>query len=75
MCAAIFIRGTASAGSGGAPPCGDGVIDLFDILEMVDIILGLVEPTPCQVDNGDVPNGMPPYCGSPAGTAELSERW
>jgi hypothetical protein len=52
----------------GCAPCGDGVVNLFDILEMVDIILGLVEPTPCQVENGDVPNGMPPYCGSPAGT-------
>jgi hypothetical protein len=52
----------------GCAPCGDGVVNLFDILEMVDIILGFVEPTPCQVDNGDVPNGMPPYCGSPAGT-------
>jgi hypothetical protein len=52
----------------GCAPCGDEVVDLFDILEMVDIILGFVEPTACQMDNGDVPNGMPPYCGSPSGT-------
>jgi hypothetical protein len=51
-------------------PCGDGVVDLFDILEMVDIILAVdgYTATPCQLDNGDVPNGMPPYCGSPSGT-------
>ena len=52
----------------GCAPCGDEVVDLFDILEMVDIILGFVEPTACQMDNGDVPNGMPPYCGSPSGS-------
>jgi hypothetical protein len=51
----------------GCKPCGDGVVDLFDILEMVDIILGLQTPTACQLDNGDVPNGMPPYCGNPPG--------
>jgi hypothetical protein len=51
-------------------PCGDGVVDLFDILEMVDIILAVdgYTATPCQLDNGNVPNGMPPYCGSPSGT-------
>jgi hypothetical protein len=48
--------------------CGDGVVDLFDILEAIDIILGLQEATLCQIGNADVPNGMPPYCGSPAGT-------
>ncbi len=51
-------------------PCGDGVVDLFDILEMVDIILAVdgYTATPCQLDNGNVPNGMPPYCGNPSGT-------
>ena len=52
-------------GEGGV--CGDGVVDLFDILEAIDIILGLQIPTLCQLSNGDVPNGMPPYCGSPPG--------
>jgi hypothetical protein len=47
--------------------CGDGVVDLFDILEAIDIILGLQVPTPCQIDNLDAPNGMPPYCGNPPG--------
>ena len=47
--------------------CGDGVVDLFDILEAIDIILGLQEATLCQISNADVPNGMPPYCGNPPG--------
>ena len=48
--------------------CGDGIVDLFDILETVDIILGLQTATECQLGNGDVPNGKPPYCGRPSGT-------
>ncbi len=55
-------------GSCGSTSCGDGTVDLFDILEMIDIILGLQNPTACQLGNGDVPNGMPPYCGNPPGT-------
>jgi hypothetical protein len=48
--------------------CGDGVVDILDILEGLDIVLGLQEATACQIDNGDVPNGVPPYCGNPPGT-------
>jgi len=47
--------------------CGDGKVDLFDILEGIDIILGKQAETDCQLLHGDVPNGMPPYCGDPAG--------
>ena len=53
---------------GGDPFCGDGIVNLFDILEAVDIILGLTEYTDCQFERGNVPNGLPPYCGNPAGT-------
>ena len=48
--------------------CGDGVVDILDILEGLDIVLGLQTGTACQIDNGDVPNGLPPYCGNPPGT-------
>jgi hypothetical protein len=48
--------------------CGDGVVDLFDVLEIDDIIQGLQTPTACQLRNGDVPNGTPPYCGNPPGS-------
>jgi hypothetical protein len=47
--------------------CGDGVVDLFDILEEIDFILGLQIASDCQKAHGDVPLGMPPYCGNPAG--------
>ncbi|MBW1856205.1 MAG: hypothetical protein JRJ00_16305 [Deltaproteobacteria bacterium] len=47
--------------------CGDGVVDLFDILEEIDIVLGLQDASMCQMLHGDVPLGMPPYCGNPAG--------
>ena len=40
----------------------------YMLLEAIDIILGLQIPTDCQLGNGDVPNGMPPYCGNPPGT-------
>jgi hypothetical protein len=44
--------------------CGDGIVDLFDILEEIDIILGLQIATDCQMIHGDVPNGTPPHCGT-----------
>jgi hypothetical protein len=43
------------------------VVDLFDILEEIDFILGLQVISNCQMLHGDVPLGMPPYCGNPAG--------
>jgi len=51
----------------GSSGCGNGVVDIFDVMEAVDIILGLQTPTACQLDRANVPNGMPPYCGDPAG--------
>jgi hypothetical protein len=50
--------------SPGAMDCGDGVVNLFDIMKVIDIILG-VEPTICELTHVDVPNGTPPYCGLP----------
>ena len=49
--------------------CGDGKVDIFDILEEIDIVLGIQTASECQkMDyHGDVPLGMPPYCGEPAG--------
>jgi hypothetical protein len=48
--------------------CGDGMVDIFDITEIVDIILESEVPSECQLARGNVPNGMPPYCGNPPGT-------
>jgi hypothetical protein len=50
----------------GGGDCGDGVVDLFDFLESLDIILGKTGNA-CQMRHGDVPNGEPTYCGNPAG--------
>jgi len=47
--------------------CGDGTVDIFDMLEAIDIVLGIQTATPCQVLHGDVPLGIPPYCGDPPG--------
>lgn len=49
----------------GAMDCGDGRVDLFDIVSENDFITGAVVPTSCQIMHGDVPNGTPPTCGDP----------
>ncbi len=67
-CGDIYPQDCIGGTCGAATCCGDGVIDLFDILEAVDIMLNLQTATLCQIGNGDVPNGMPPYCGNPPGT-------
>jgi hypothetical protein len=68
ICGDIYPQDCLVGDCVGTPLCGDGIINLFDILEAIDIILGLVEYTDCQIARGDVPNGLPPYCGNPAGT-------
>jgi hypothetical protein len=52
--------------------CGDGVVDLFDYHEAIDIHLGLVTPTPCQLQQGDVPNGKPPNCSECEGNGIIN---
>jgi len=47
--------------------CGDGSVDIYDLMEIMDIILGVQKPTKCQIIHGDVPLGKPPYCGEPGG--------
>ena len=45
--------------------CGDGQVDIFDILEEIGFALGSDSPIPCQFVAGDVPNGTPPNCVQP----------
>jgi hypothetical protein len=66
-CGDIYPQDCIGGPCGDEQACGDGVVDLFDILEAIDIILGLQIATDCQLENADVPNGMPPYCGNPPG--------
>ena len=40
--------------------CGNFVVDIFDVLDEIDITLGIIAlPTECQWYKGDVPNGLP----------------
>jgi len=51
--------------------CGDGDVDIFDILMEVDFALDIINPDACQGPEpnlgprDDVPTGTPPYCKAP----------
>ena len=47
--------------------CGDGKINIFDVLEEVAFALGTNLPDSCQEVRADVPTGTPPYCNGPDG--------
>ena len=53
------------------PNCGDGVVDIFDILEEIDFVLGIIDPSDCQITRADVPTGTPPYCTPPDGIIDI----
>jgi hypothetical protein len=53
------------------PNCGDGVVDIFDILEEVDFVLGIITPSICQFARADVPTGTPPYCSDPDSVIDI----
>jgi hypothetical protein len=55
----------------GQPECGDGVVDIFDILEEIDFVLGEATPTDCQFGRANVPQGTPPYCSAPDGLIQI----
>jgi hypothetical protein len=45
--------------------CGDGLVNIFDILEEIGFALGSDTPSLCQFVAGDVPTGTPPNCVQP----------
>ena len=50
----------------GGDDCGDGVVNIFDILEEIDISLDVVDkPSDCQLERGNVPTSLPPDCVVP----------
>ena len=60
----------------GAKDCGDGDVDLVDIITEVNFALGSVIPDDCQFLRGDVPTGTPgygdpPYCTEPDGVINV----
>jgi hypothetical protein len=46
-------------GSGSANDCGDGVVDIYDIMCEVDFALTATVPNDCQAPRADVPTGTP----------------
>jgi len=57
--------------SPGAKDCGDGRVDIFDILVEVDFALGATVPDACQAIRADVPTGTPPGCQDPNGEIDI----
>jgi len=49
------------------PICGDGVVGMYDVVEEINLVMGIVDPSDCQTVRADVPNGIPPYCDPPNG--------
>ena len=59
-----------------AKDCGDGDVDLVDIITEVNFALSSVIPDDCQKIRGDVPTGTPgygepPYCTPPDGVINV----
>lgn len=62
-----------AASTAGAYDCGDGDVDIFDILEEVDFIIHVKEPDACQAIRADTPTGTPPYCIDPDGNISVAD--
>jgi hypothetical protein len=53
--------------------CGDGVIDIFDVMCAVDFALTATTPDECQLQRADVPAGTPPNCSAPDGEISIMD--
>jgi hypothetical protein len=51
--------------------CGDGVVDIYDIMCALDLALTAVVPDDCQLPRADVPTGTPPICVDPDGEINI----
>jgi hypothetical protein len=51
--------------------CGDGIIDIFDVMCEVDFALTATSPDECQLQRADVPAGTPPNCSAPDGDISI----
>lgn len=51
--------------------CGDGEVNIFDILEEVALAVGTKTPDACQAMRADVPTGTIPYCNDPDGVVDI----
>jgi hypothetical protein len=60
-------------GTGLANDCGDGVVDIYDIMCEVDFALTATTPNACQLPRADVPTGTPPNCTPPDGDIDIMD--
>ena len=51
--------------------CGDGVVDIYDVMCEVDFALTASSPDACQSTRADVPTGTPPNCTTPDGAIDI----
>jgi Zn-dependent metalloprotease len=51
--------------------CGDGAVDIYDVMCEVDFALTATTPDDCQSLRADVPTGTPPNCSAPDGTIDI----
>jgi hypothetical protein len=58
-------------GTGVGNDCGDGVVDIYDIMCEVDFALTATTPNTCQAARADVPTGTPPDCIPPDGNINI----
>ncbi len=58
-------------GSGTTNDCGDGMVDIYDIMCEVDFVLTATTPNACQAPRANVPTGTPPDCLDPDGDIDI----
>jgi hypothetical protein len=58
-------------GSGDPKDCGDGIVDIYDIMCEVDLALTATTANECQAKRADVPTGTPPNCSDPDGSINI----
>ena len=56
---------------GGDSNCGDGKVDIFDVIESIDIALDIGVHSDCQLTRADLPTGKPPQCLDPDGIVDV----
>ncbi len=56
-----------------ANDCGDGMVNIIDILTEVDFVLTIEVPSPCQASRADVPTGTPPDCIDPDDVIDIRD--
>lgn len=54
-----------------ASSCGNGIVDIFDVLEVIDFSLGRTQPTACQKQKADVFTGNSSNCTKPNGVVDV----